>query len=494
MNTHIKDKVEGKYEFVNAIDNVNIDTLECVSAILKDNAKVKYFKGKTAGAHIDLHGNSFIQKIENASYISFTHNARAGSFDTNIVTLNGHNYVESGKAKEALVYGYAKIKNLECEKIILGDCSPEIENLKTNTALIKNKAVVKNIDLSGSLTAKDKAVIGNIKATEDKASVTLMGNASVTGKIEFIGEEGKVYLKKDPDTGKIPVLKSNQVINGKIYQILDNGDTAVITKPKGFAKVAGMTDLKETLYTSVIEPLTKPELYKQYGLKPINGCLLYGPPGCGKTYIANALAEEAGRYFVEVKLSDISSYYQNATIKNLRNKFNEAERHAPSIVFLDEIETLAPQRDSLYGDNHEISERVTELLTLMNNCKDKNIFIICASNEPQNIDSAIRRSGRLDKRIYVGVPDEKTREEIFKMELSNRLTDKDIDYKLISKKTENYISSDINCIVDEAARFALKERKPISTEHILKAISLTRASLTQSEIEYYKNKLESNYD
>lgn len=181
---------------------------------------------------------------------------------------------------------------------------------------------------------------------------------------------------------------------------------------------------------------------------------------------------------------------QNQTNINLRKKFEEAEKNAPSIIFLDEVESLAPRRDSLYGDDAEIKERVTELLKLINNCKDKNVFVICASNEPQDIDSAIKRSGRLDKRIYVGVPDQETRAEIFKMNLANRLTDEDIDYKSISEKTNNYISSDISVIVDEAARAALKEREPISTEHILQAIYNTAPSLTQYEIDCYKNKLD----
>ena len=405
----------------------------------------------------------------------------------NVNHIDSANYVSLGRK--------VICKSINAPNVTIGKIS-KAENVTASTLALHGQAHADNATVKESLAIADKATLGNAVMTGDNAEVILSGNGSVTGKIEFKGKNGKVNLRKNIITGEMPRIKPEQVINGTIYEndILKAQNTGGKQTPKGFAKVAGMTDLKEILYTSVIEPLTKPELYKQYGLKPINGCLLYGPPGCGKTYIANALAEEAGRYFVEVRLSKISSPLQNLTNINLRRKFKEAERHAPSIIFLDEIESLAPCRESLCGNAPETSERVTELLTLMNNCKNKNIFIICASNEPQNIDSAIRRSGRIDKIIYVGVPDEKTREEIFKMELSNRLTDKDIDYKLISKKTENYISSDISCIVDEAARFALRERKPISTEHLLKAISLTRPSLTQSEIEYYKNKLESNYD
>lgn len=374
-------------------------------------------------------------------------------------------------------------KTIETKKLLSKDKSLT-EKAKADEAEIKNNARVEKVIVKDSLKIRDNAIVGDVIVTGKSPEIIISDNAQITGKIIFENTSGIVKLQKGKNNAK-PKINEEQVINGKIKKNF---------KPTGFENVAGMYELKETLYMDVIEPITKPELYKQYGLKPINGCLLYGPPGCGKTYIANALAEEAGRYFVEVRLSQISSPYQNLTNVNLKNKFKEAEKNAPAIIFLDEIETLAPCRESLYGNTPETSERVTELLTLINNCKDKNVFVICASNEPQKIDAAIRRSGRMDKKIYVGPPDDKTREEIFKMNLAHRLTDENIDYKLIGSKTRNYISSDISFLVDESARFALKDKKPISTEHILKAISSTKPSLTQSEIDYYKNKLDTNYD
>lgn len=112
--------------------------------------------------------------------------------------------------------------------------------------------------------------------------------------------------------------------------------------------------------------------------------MLYGPPGCGKTHLAKALAEESGRHFIEIRLSQISSPWQNQTNINLKNKFEEAEKNAPSIIFPDEIETLAPCRESLYGNTPETSERVTDLLTLMNNCKDKDIDYKLISKKTEN--------------------------------------------------------------------------------------------------------------
>ena len=147
-------------------------------------------------------------------------------------------------------------------------------------------------------------------------------------------------------------------------------------KPKGFSKIAGMNALKQELREDVIYPLTKAELYKSYGLDIVNGFLLYGPPGCGKTFIVEQLAEETGRYFVEIKASVLGSKYQYETQKNIKSKFDEARKNAPSIVFIDEAESIAPRRSELSEENPDYNGVVTELLEQINNCKGDNILVI----------------------------------------------------------------------------------------------------------------------
>ncbi len=447
---------------VTLFDYVSVGEIEAEYSKLLNNSRAHFINARD----ICLFDNSKSDTVIGKS-VSIAHNAKVDKVNADNLGISDSSTINDATTKSAIVSGKSYVGNLQ-----------------SNESIITDNAEVDNLTVNDSLRISKNAKVGNITVKGKKALVEISDNAQILGKVNFVNDFGVVKVIKGKNNEK-PNVKQSQIVNGKLIR---NFNTF------GFEKVAGMKNLKETLYQDVIEPLTKPELYKQYGLQPINGCLLYGPPGCGKTYIANALAEEAGRYFVEVKLSEISSPLQNLTNVNLRKKFEEAEKHAPAIIFLDEIESLAPSRESLYGNAPETSERVTELLTLMNNCKEKNVFVICASNEPQKIDSAIKRSGRLDRKIYVGAPDSDTREEMFKMNLANRLTGNDIDYKLISKLTENYISSDILVIVDEAARFALKERKPISTLHLLQAIKQVQPSLTEREIEYYKNKLNEKND
>ena len=447
---------------VSLFDYVCVDTLEAEYAKLLNNSRANYI---------------------NAEDICIFDNAKSNTATGRSVIVSGNAKVDKVNANNLGISGSSIVHDATTKSAVVNENS-HLYNLKSNECIITDNVEVDNLTVNNLLRISKNAKVGNVIVNGKKAIVEISDNAQILGKINFVNDFGIVTLIKGRNNEK-PNVKQSQIVNGKLIRNFESC---------GFEKVAGMKNLKETLYQDVIEPLTKPELYKQYGLQPINGCLLYGPPGCGKTYIANALAEEAGRYFVDVKLSEISSPLQNLTNINLRKKFEEAEKHAPAIIFLDEIESLAPSRESLYGNAPETSERVTELLTLMNNCKDKNVFVICASNEPQKIDPAIKRSGRLDRKIYVGVPDSETREEMLKMNLANRLTGNDIDYKLISKLIENYISSDILVIVDEAARLALKERKPISTPHLLQAIKQTQPSLTEREIEYYKNKLNENND
>ena len=154
------------------------------------------------------------------------------------------------------------------------------------------------------------------------------------------------------------------------------------------------------------------------------------------------------------------------------------------------MEALAPDRATLANSSNEVTERVTELLTQLNNCAENNIFVICASNEPQKIDKAIKRTGRMDKKIYVGPPDKISRQEMIKMQIKDRFYDKNVDLDLIGKNTQNYLASDLKVIIDQAAKYALRDRRPISTEHFMRAISAIKPSLSESEIECYKNKIQ----
>lgn len=256
---------------------------------------------------------------------------------------------------------------------------------------------------------------------------------------------------------------------------------------KGFKKIAGMGKLKLQLREDIINPIKYQNKYKKYGLEQLNGCLFYGPPGCGKTFIANAIAEEIGSPLVYICPSNVGSIYQHETAKNIAIKFNQAKKHPQSIVFIDEAEAIVPSRLAI-DNSIDLLEQVNEVLQQINNSKDKNIFVILASNEPQKIDNAIKRTGRIDKKIYIGPPDFEARKELLKRKLAKVYKSCDIDYNILAKKTENYIAEDLRMVLHNAGLQAMHKNSLITEEHILKAIEEVKPTLNEQMLNDYKKK------
>jgi transitional endoplasmic reticulum ATPase len=257
-----------------------------------------------------------------------------------------------------------------------------------------------------------------------------------------------------------------------------------IKKGKGFSAIAGMQELKDTIQLDIIDALNENERYAEYGLTIPNGMLLYGPPGCGKTFFAERMAEEIGFNFYQLKPSDIQSKYVNESQEKIKNLFNEARENAPSIIFIDELDAVVPNRDNS-NVNHMNTSAVNEFLAQMNNCGDDGIFIIGATNRPNSIDPAILRAGRLDKVIYLPPPDLEARELMFKLYLEKRPREVGLNYSELAKETENYVSSDIKFLCDEASRKALKMKSRISKEILLDTINNNKPSIKLDELHSY---------
>ena len=259
------------------------------------------------------------------------------------------------------------------------------------------------------------------------------------------------------------------------------------SRPKGpgFSAIAGMDDLKLQMKEEVIDPLHNPEEYQRYGITIPNGMLLYGPPGCGKTFFAKHFAEEVGFNFMCLSSSSLKSRYVNATQENIAKMFKDAEENAPTIIFIDEINELVPSRES---DIHEMSRSaVNEMLAQMDRTGEKGIFVIGATNYPHLIDQAILRAGRLEYKFYVGVPDKTAREALFKMYLEKRPYDFGLDYSCLADLTENYVSADIELIVRKASQAARKAHSNITMDILREAISQCRPSLTAEELMKYED-------
>lgn len=253
----------------------------------------------------------------------------------------------------------------------------------------------------------------------------------------------------------------------------------------GFKDVAGMTDLKSQLQSDVIDVLREPERAKKFGLSLPNGLLFYGPPGCGKTYFAEKFAEEVGCNYIYVRCSDVASPYIHGGQGKIAALFDDARKQAPAIIFLDEIELML--RDRSKQDNASMAGEVNEFLTHLNNCGKEGIIVIGASNKPTDIDKAAIRSGRLEYKYYIPLPDLETRSELFRIHLKSREVDENLDYDRLAAITDNFSSSDITLIAEKAGREVFRNRQECITMPILEeVISISKPTVSAADLKAYE--------
>lgn len=225
----------------------------------------------------------------------------------------------------------------------------------------------------------------------------------------------------------------------------------------GYDDVGGVRKQMAQIRELVELPLRHPTLFKTIGVKPPKGILLYGPPGSGKTLIARAVANETGAFFFLINGPEIMSKLAGESESNLRKAFEEAEKNSPAIIFIDEIDSIAPKREKTNG---EVERRiVSQLLTLMDGMKARShIIVMGATNRPNSIDPALRRFGRFDREIDIGVPDEVGRLEVLRIHTKNMKLDEAVDLEKISKETHGYVGADLAALCTEAALQCIREK------------------------------------
>jgi len=241
-----------------------------------------------------------------------------------------------------------------------------------------------------------------------------------------------------------------------------------LTSMKGFECVAGMKPLKQQLIADVINPLKHPENFKKFKVSIPNGIILYGPPGCGKTFIVRKLAEELGYNFFEVKHSDLATPYIHGSVNNIGKAFEIAKQNAPAVLFFDEISALVPDRKNLHESSSHKEEEISEFLMQLNDAADNKILVVGATNYIERIDPAILRPGRFDKKIYVPPPDFEARKALFHIGLNNRPHEKKIDFDYLAKITEGMTCADIiEDIIESSARTAANLNKSSIDQELL---------------------------
>jgi transitional endoplasmic reticulum ATPase len=265
----------------------------------------------------------------------------------------------------------------------------------------------------------------------------------------------------------------------------------LVEVPKvGWEDVGGLAEVKAKLKEVVEWPLKYPESFERLGIQPPKGVLLYGPPGCGKTLLAKAVANESEANFISVRGSDILSKWFGETEKRLGDIFKKAKQVSPCLVFFDEFDALAPMRGGAMGEPRVVERIVNTILAEMDGMEEMyNVVVIAATNRPDIIDPALLRPGRFEELVIIPMPDEEARLEIFKVHTKGMVLDGDVDLEELSRKTEGYTGADIAAICRKAGMFALREdikAGNIKMKHFLKALEEISPSVPEDIMKYYQ--------
>ncbi len=263
----------------------------------------------------------------------------------------------------------------------------------------------------------------------------------------------------------------------------------IVEVPKvSWKEVGGLEDAKQNLKEAVEWPLTKPEVFQRMGIETPSGILLYGPPGTGKTLLAKAVAHESKANFISIKGPEVMSKWVGESEKAVRELFKKAKQVAPTIVFLDELDSIAPKRGTNTG-SHVTDSVVNQLLTSIDGLESmEGVVIVAATNRPDIIDPGLLRPGRFDRLILIHSPDREARLEIFKIHTRNMPLSENIDLEELADLTENYSGADIESLCREAAMLAIRENDQadiVHKKHFEEAMKSVRASITENIRKFY---------
>ncbi len=282
-----------------------------------------------------------------------------------------------------------------------------------------------------------------------------------------------------PSEGKAPPSPALDEIDSILAEV----ERSVGSRPRTtFADVGGLDEVKEDIRRRILHPLQHPELYKQYGRHAGGGILLYGPPGCGKSLLAKAIAGEISARWMEVGIHEILDMWMGNSEKNLHALFRKAREQAPTVLYFDEIDALAADRHDMRGaaGRTTINQFLSELDG--STASNEGVLVFGATNSPWHLDPAFRRPGRFDRILFAPPPDEAGREAILRIHLRDRPC-QDVDFRKLARKSDGFSGADLRAAVEAACDTILSEsvRKgaapaPLSTSPLMEAVARTKPS------------------
>lgn len=395
-----------------------------------------------------------------------------------------------------------KLAESVCTVYISVNKSTELELFRGETVLLRGRRRKETVCLVETLDDYDDHRIMTSRATRTNLKVKL-GDIVTIHKLEDIPNAQAIHLLPYIDTiegltgslfepfikpyfnnGYIPVTQGDVIqchggmrtVEFKITEVtpgpycLVTPDTEIHCEGEplereeeggpndiGYDDIGGCRKQLNQIREMVELPLRHPQIFKSIGIKPPRGILMYGPPGCGKTMIARAIANETGAYFFLINGPEIMSKMAGESESNLRRAFEEAEKNSPAIIFIDEIDSIAPKRDKAQGETER--RVVSQLLTLMDGLKARSqVIVIAATNRPNTIDVALRRFGRFDREVDLGIPDTEGRKEILSIHTKKMKIADDVDLDVLAHETHGMVGADLAQLCTEAAMMCIREK------------------------------------
>ncbi len=318
-----------------------------------------------------------------------------------------------------------------------------------------NMEKIPAVDIHNAMWKKRDGSLSRAFRTILKKATSIYPAERFNSMAKFMYFIAKCYRRHEQQGVESEANKEENLNKKEVPGDMTAHDYEPTTQNKGFDSVAGMEELKKLFRRDFISIVKNPQIASAYGIRPSNCTLLYGPQGCGKTYIAEKAAQESGLKYKIVKPSDLGSIYIHGAQGKIAETFDEAQKEGPIILIFDEFDALVPKRNADINDSQ--ATEVNEILTQLNNCSERGIYCLCTTNRPDKIDPAVMRKGRIDRSIYVSLPDFEARKELFRLTLEGRPVDETIDFEQLATVTEKYTCSDITYIVDETARVCFEE-------------------------------------